>query len=55
MSVSGQMRPLAQRPVKVYYADRVSFTKPGIHVWLGQRFGHLRVLPLPRRRRGGRR
>lgn len=50
MGVSAQMRQLLRRPVQVFYANRTVFTKPGVHVWLGPRFGHLRVLPLPRRR-----
>lgn len=42
------MRPLLRRPLKLYYADGF-FTKPGIHVWLGRRVGHVRILPIPRR------
>ena len=33
--------------VALFWAERGTFTAPGLHLWTGSR--HVRILPLPRR------
>lgn len=46
------MRPLVRwRGLQLYWADRSVFLKPGLVVWIGPLHGHVRVLPMPRKKR----
>lgn len=52
MGAASPMRSLVRwRRLRIYWADRDVFLKPGVHVWIGPRFGHLRILPAPCKRR----
>jgi hypothetical protein len=44
------MTPVIQwRWLKLYWASpRHRFTHPGLHLWLGAKRGHVRVLPWPK-------
>ena len=49
MSASSPMRPIHEgKRIKLYRAEEGVHTYPGIHLWLGRRFGHLRLWPLKR-------
>lgn len=43
---SSPMRPVYYgRRLKIFRAERGVHAYPGLHVWLGPRFGHLRLWP----------